>query len=40
MGGEIVWQALDAISAYLQVKDAELFIDGLIILQNHARANK
>ena len=40
MGGEIVWQFLDAISEYLQVNDAELFIDGLIIMQDHARATK
>jgi hypothetical protein len=40
IGGEIVWQFLDAISEYLQVNDAELFIDGLIIMQDHARATK
>lgn len=40
MRGEIVWDSLDFISEYLSVKDIELFFDGLLVLQEHARLNR
>jgi hypothetical protein len=30
MQGQIIWDALDTISAYLGVNDVELFIDSLL----------
>mgnify|MGYP000743019068 CR=1 FL=1 len=38
MGGEIKWDSLSGISEYLEVDDIELFIDGLVVLQEYNRA--
>lgn len=40
MGGEIVWSALDSISEYLRVQDAEIFLDGLTVMLDYSRARK
>jgi len=37
MAGEFKWDALDAISEYLRIEDIELFIDGLLVLQESGR---
>jgi len=37
MGGRIEWPSLNDIAEYLNVKDAELFIDALLVLQEHSR---
>ena len=35
MAGEFKWDSLDAISEYLRIEDIEMFIDGLLVIQDN-----
>jgi len=37
MGGQIAWPSVNDIAEYLDVQDAEFFVDGLLILQEYSR---
>ncbi len=37
MGGKVNWNAMNDIAEYLEVTDAELFIDALMVLQEHSQ---
>ncbi len=40
MNGCIDWSAMDLLAEYLNVQDAESFMDGLLTLQDHARSKQ
>lgn len=37
MEGKIIWPSLNDIAEYLEVADTEIFIDGLLLLQEHSQ---
>lgn len=40
LGGELDWNALEAVAEYLEIKEIDLFIDNLIQLREYQASKK